>query len=130
MDQASPQCIDRESSLAAYRHDEPHDERVPRMVIHFPVMPGPTLTWRVEADCTLAVRDARVWLTRISSPYDHWLSPGDEFRLQRGERVWLSTDAERAAQVSLTTALPARRGMLAAWLARFASLGIGPLVPR
>ena len=33
---------------------------------------------------------ARVWLTRVSSPYDYWLAPGDEFRLQRGERVFLN----------------------------------------
>lgn len=126
MDQASPQYMDGDSSFAAY----PHDERLPRMVVHFPVTPGPTLTWRVQADCTLAVRGARIWLTRISSPYDHWLSPGDEFRLYRGERVWLSADGDRAAHVSLTSALPTRRSVLARWFARFAWLGLGPLVPR
>ena len=126
MDQASPQCMDDDSSLMAYRQDE----RLPKVVVHFPVMPGATLTWRVDADSTLAVQGARVWLTRVSSPYDHWLAPGDEFRLQRGERVWLSTDGHEAARVSLSSALPARRGMLARWLGRLAWLSVGAPSPR
>ena len=96
MDQASPQCMDDDSSLVAYQQDE----RLPKIVVHFSVMPGVTLTWRVEADSTLAVQGARIWLTRISSPYDHWLAPGDEFRLHRGERVWLSTDDDGRARVA------------------------------
>lgn len=31
MDQASPQCMDDDSSLAAYRQDE----RLPKVVVHF-----------------------------------------------------------------------------------------------
>ena len=100
------------------------DERLPKVVVHFSVMPGATLTWRVEADSTLAVQGARLWLTRISSPYDHWLAPGDEFRLQRGERVWLSTDGDAGARVSLSCALPARRGWLGRWLGRLAGFGL------
>ena len=126
MDQASPQCMDGDSSLAARQQDE----RLPRVVVHFPVMPGATLTWRVEANCTLAVQGARVWLTRISLPYDHWLRPGDELRLQRGERVWISTDGEATARVALTSALPASRGIVARWLGRLAWLSLGALVPR
>ena len=126
MDQASPRCMDDDSSLVAYRQDE----HLPKVVLHFSVMPGATLSWRVEADSTLAVQGARVWLTRVSSPYDHWLAPGAEFRLQRGERVWLSTDGEHAARVSLSSALPARRGMLGRWLGWLAGLSIGTPAPR
>jgi hypothetical protein len=121
MDQAQPPCMDDDSNLVGCQHDAQRNaqhERLPKVVVHFSVMPGAALTWRVEADSTLAIHGARVWLTRISSPYDHWLAPGDEFRLQRGERVWLSTDGEHAARVSLSSALPARRGMLGRWLGR------------
>jgi hypothetical protein len=126
MDQASPQCMDDDSSLYACQQDE----RLPKVVVHFSVMPGATLTWRVDADSTLAVQGARLWLTRVSSPYDHWLGPGEEFRLQRGERVWLSTDGERAARVSLTSALPAKTGAFRRWLGRLAWLSLGPPAPR
>ncbi|HEY4294932.1 MAG TPA: DUF2917 domain-containing protein, partial [Paraburkholderia sp.] len=101
-----------------------------RMVLHFFVMPGATLTWRVEADSTLAVQGARLWLTRVSTPYDHWLAPGDTLRLYRGERVWLSTDGGHEARVSLSSALPAKRGMVGRWLGRLAWLSIGAPEPR
>ncbi|CAE6719507.1 hypothetical protein R69658_04650 [Paraburkholderia aspalathi] len=126
MDQASPQCMDDDSSLSAYQPDE----RLPKVVVHFSVVRGATLTWRVDADSTLSVQGARLWLTRVSSPYDHWLEPGNEFRLQRGERVWLSTDSERTARVSLSCALPARRGFVRRWLGRLAWLGLGPPAAR
>jgi hypothetical protein len=126
MDQASPQCMDDDSSQAQYQQDE----RLPKVVLHFPVMPAATLTWRIEADSTLAVQGARVWLTRVSSPDDHWLAPGAEFRLQRGERVWISTDGEQAARVSLSSALPARRGIVGRWLGRLAWLSIGAPMTR
>ena len=125
MDQASPHCMDDD----AYRYAYQQDERLPKVVVHFSVMPGATLTWRVEADSTLAVKGARVWLTRIVSPYDHWIAPGHAFCLQRGERIWLSTDGERAARVSLTCALPAKGGMFKRWLTRLAGLSLGPPTP-
>lgn len=118
MDQASPQCMDDDSSRSACRHNE----GLPKVVLHFSVAPGATLTWRVDADSTLSVQGARVWLTRVNSPYDHWLEPGNEFRLRRGERVWLSTDSERGARASLSCALPARRGFVRRWLGWLARL--------
>ncbi|NPT58847.1 DUF2917 domain-containing protein [Paraburkholderia elongata] len=121
MDQASPQCMDDDSSLSAHQQDE----HLPKVVLHFSVVPGATLTWRVGADSTLSVQGARLWLTRVNSPYDHWLEPGNAFRLQRGERVWLSTDSESTARVSLSCALRARRGLVRRWLARLAWLGLG-----
>ncbi|MFM0499911.1 DUF2917 domain-containing protein [Paraburkholderia caffeinilytica] len=126
MDQASPQCMDDDSSLPAYHQDE----RLPKVVLHFSVVPGATLTWRVDADSTLSVQGARLWLTRVNSPYDHWLEPGNEFRLQRGERVWLSTDSERTARASLSCALPARRGLVRRWLGRLAWLGLSAPLSR
>jgi len=79
----------------------------------------------IFSDSTLCAHGARLWLTRVNSPYDHSLEPGNEFRLQRGERVWLSTDSERSARVSLSCALPARRGFVRRWLGRLAWLGLG-----
>jgi Protein of unknown function (DUF2917) len=130
MDQANSQCTDDDSNLVAYLQHEQQHERLPKVVVHFSVMPGATLTWRVDADSTLAVQGARVWLTRINSPYDHWLAPGDEFRLRGGERVWLSTDGEHAARVSLSSALPVRHGVLGRWLVRLAWLSLGAPTPR
>ncbi|MFM0042378.1 DUF2917 domain-containing protein [Paraburkholderia sediminicola] len=120
MDQASPQCMDDDPSLSAYQQDE----HLPKVVVHFSVVPGATLTWRVDADSTLRVQGARLWLTRINSPYDHWLEPGNEFRLRRRERVWLSTDSERAARVSLSYALSVRPGLIRRWPGRLAWLGL------
>ncbi|MFM0339084.1 DUF2917 domain-containing protein [Paraburkholderia fungorum] len=126
MDQASPQCMDDDSSLVGYQQDD----SLPKVVVHFSVVPGATLTWRVDAESVLRVRGARVWLTRVSSPYDHWLEPGNEFRLQRGERVWLSTDDGSGARVSLSCALPVRHGWLGRWLGRLAWSSLGTLLPR
>ena len=125
MDQASPQCMDDDSSLSAHQQDE----RQPKVVVHFSVVPGATLTWRVDTDSTLCVQGARLWLTRVNSPYDHWLDPGNEFRLHRGERVWVSTDGERTVRVSLSYALPIRPGLVKRWLGRLAWLGLeAPMV--
>jgi hypothetical protein len=33
------------------------------------------------------VQGARIRVTRTRFPYDHWLPPTGELRLQRGERV-------------------------------------------
>lgn len=125
MDQASPQCMDDDAQF--FEHWQ--NERRPKMVVHFQIAPGATLTWRVAADSTLTVNGARLWLTRISSPYDHWLVPGQTFSLQRGERIWLSTDGERTAHVSLTCLLPAQ-GFFRRCLSRLAGLSLGPPTPR
>ena len=125
MDQASTQCMDDD----APRFASQQNERLPKVVVHFPVAPGTTLTWRVEAHSTLAVNGARLWLTRVCSPYDYWLVPGQTINLQRGERIWLSTDGERTAHVSLTYLLPAP-GFFRRCSSRLASLSLGPPAPR
>ncbi|HEY4802530.1 MAG TPA: DUF2917 domain-containing protein [Paraburkholderia sp.] len=100
------------------------DDPLPAQSIHFAVPPMRTLTWRVTAPATLRIHVAQVWVTRARSPYDHWLKPGETLRLERGERIWLSTEAALPARVTLTSAwrppfAGVRRGTerLAAWLA-------------
>jgi hypothetical protein len=46
---------------------------------------------------------------RIFSPYDYWPQTSDVLRLTRGERIWLSTDANIAAEISLTSAYAVAR---------------------
>jgi hypothetical protein len=114
MDHTSPQF---EQSMP-HSLSRPCDERLPKFSLHFEVQPGATLSWRVEANGELSVLRERVWLTRATSPYDHWLQPGQPLQLQRGERVWVSTDGKHAARLVLTTYPHARRGIVSRWLAR------------
>nr|WP_245763265.1 DUF2917 domain-containing protein [Paraburkholderia diazotrophica] len=125
MDKVCQQFTD-DDSLCTSRLQE---ERLPRVVVHFEVQPGATMSWRVEANTELMVQGARVWLTRAASPYDHWLQVGDTFRLQRGERVWVSTDGDTAARLSLTAHLVTSRGMLARLMKRCTSLGADIFAP-
>jgi hypothetical protein len=90
----------------------------PEMVIRFVVQPGHTASWRVRSDSELRVGTARVWVTRIFSPYDYWLQTGDVLRVSRGERIWLSTDANIAAEISLTSAYAVARRPLFKWIER------------
>jgi hypothetical protein len=124
MNQASPQFTDPVSDVSTPEVSlaGASAERLPKVVIHFEVQPGATLSWRVETHCELCVKGARVWLTRAASPYDYWLQPGYPMQLQRGERVWISTDGNVAARLSLTTYPHKRRGMLYRWLERLSLL--------
>jgi len=90
----------------------------PEMVIRFVVQPGHTASWRVLSDSELRVGTARVWVTRVFSPYDYWLQTGDVLRVSRGERIWLSTDANIAAEISLTSAYAVARRPLFKWIER------------
>ncbi|WP_241024478.1 DUF2917 domain-containing protein [Burkholderia sp. Ac-20365] len=87
------------------------------------------MSWRVETNTELFVQGARVWLTRAASPYDHWLQIGETFRLQRGERVWVSADGHVPARIALTTHPVGSKRVLARVLARFASLGADIFAP-
>ena len=91
---------------------------MPEMVISFVIQPGQTASWRVRADSELRVGAARVWVTRIFSPYDYWLQTGDVLRVTRGERIWLSTDANIAAEISLTSAYAVARRPLFKYIER------------
>ncbi|TDV15093.1 DUF2917 domain-containing protein [Paraburkholderia caballeronis] len=93
-----------------------NDNTMPTLSIRFSVHPNSTITWKISADSTLLVCHERIWLTRVRSPYDHWLGSGDTIRLQRGERIWLSTDADEPARVSLTSAWSRRRSTALHWV--------------
>jgi hypothetical protein len=111
---SSEQCVFRvapETSASAHA-------RSPEMVIRCVIQPGQTASWRVRSDSELRVGTARVWVTRIFSPYDYWLQTGDVLRVTRGERIWLSTDANIAAEISLTSAYAVARRPLFNWLER------------
>jgi len=91
-----------------------------RVVVYVEVPACRTVSWRLSRDAELRIGDACVWLTRHQDPYDYWLMPGDVVRLTRGERVWLSSETERAVEVSLTSYRAAPRN--SAWarlVARF-----------
>jgi hypothetical protein len=122
MNQASPQFTDPLSDVSPPEVSSPCVERLPRVVMHFEVQPGATLSWRVEEHCELNVNSERVWLTRASSPYDYWLQPGYSIQLRRGERVWVSTDGKLAARLSLVTYPRKRRGVFYRWLERLSRL--------
>lgn len=104
------------------------DNPLPALSLHFPVPPSQTCTWRVQSDAVLRVYGERVWLTRARSPYDHWLDPGDTLRLQRGERIWVSTDGTGPARVSLTSPWSPRRTAALRWVECFAAW-IGAFTP-
>jgi hypothetical protein len=122
MNQASPQFTDPVSDVPTPEVSSACAERWPRVVMHFEVQPGATLSWRIDAHCELSVNSERVWLTRVTSPYDYWLQPGYSIQLRRGERVWVSTDGNVAARLSLTTYPGKRRGAIYRWLERLSML--------
>lgn len=100
------------------------------MVIHLTVQPGQTLSWRVKADSEIHAFGSRVWLTRIYSPYDYWLLPGERVRVARGERIWVGAEGDRAAEVTLTCEYVTRRRALSRWTERWMNLVLGLLSPR
>ncbi|WP_166656153.1 DUF2917 domain-containing protein [Paraburkholderia sp. BL10I2N1] len=99
-------------------------------MIHFALMPGRTVSLRLDADSEIRVRTTRVWLTRVFSPYDYWVQPGDVIRLQRGERIWLSTDGDEAAEVALTSEYIERYNAVSRWISRWAERLFDLSVPR
>ncbi|WP_065503618.1 DUF2917 domain-containing protein [Burkholderia stabilis] len=88
---------------------------LPSVTMHFTVAPRTTLTWRAQRDAEIRVHDATLWITRLGSVDDYWIRAGDVLRVQRGDRIWMSTDGDRPAEASITTAYVMSRG---AWLQR------------
>lgn len=77
--------------------------RLAKIVVDISVPPGAVVAWHVPSNCELTVRNARIWMTRAGSQYDFWLVPGEPaIHLQRGERIWLSTDSAVNADVALS----------------------------
>lgn len=103
-------------------------ERHPKIVICFTLWPGQTRAWRIAADARLRVHGARVWLTRLSDPYDYWMAPGEAIHLRRGERIHLSSDGAEVAKVSLISDHLEAKGLLRRWRLRAPILGF--LTPR
>jgi hypothetical protein len=112
--QQSPGRATAPATAAAFIHAI--DDAVPTLSIRFAVHPNATVTWKIASDSTLRVCCERIWLTRARSPYDHWLGPGDTIRLARGERIWVSSDAQSPAHVTLTSAWSRRRTLALAWI--------------
>jgi hypothetical protein len=110
--------------------DSREANRLPRRVIHFALMPGRTVSLRLVAHSEIRVRATRVWLTRVFSPYDYWVQPGDVIRLQRGERIWLSPDGDEAAEVTLTSEYIERYNAVSRWISRWAERLFDLSVPR
>jgi quercetin dioxygenase-like cupin family protein len=50
----------------------------------------PVAAWRVMQALTLQVMAGEVWLTVQGDLRDYWLSAGETFELNRGERAWVS----------------------------------------
>jgi hypothetical protein len=100
--------------------DASRGEAMPSLSIRFAVHPHTPVAWKIASDSTLRVSRERIWLTRARSPYDHWLGPGDAIGLARGERIWLSSDAPGAAEVTLTSAWSRRHTAALAWIEWFA----------
>jgi hypothetical protein len=122
MDDASQAALD--PALPPFVEADRFDDPLPAQSIHFAVPPQRTLTWRLNAHATLRVHSAQLWVTRARSPYDHWMRPGETLRLERGERIWLSTDDALPVRVTITSAwrppfADTRRAIerIAAWLA-------------
>lgn len=109
MQHASPQF---DCSQLSGDHAAARETHAPRMVIHLSLVPQQTVSWRVVSDCEVRAHGSRVWLTRIFSPHDYWMQAGDVIRIARGERIWLSADGDRPAEVTLTSEYVGRRRLL------------------
>jgi hypothetical protein len=94
-----------------------HNGALHRIVLHIEVLPGQTLSWRIDADSEIRVLDSGVWVTRHHSPYDYWPQPGDVLRVMRGERIWISNEGNQKAEVTVSRDLaPRDRQLRSRWL--------------
>lgn len=100
-------------------------KRYPTISLNFSVEPQKVFSWRLAAVSELRAHAARVWLTRSESSNDYWLKPGDTLLLQRHESIWLSTDADCPAEISLVSVYVAAPGRIARTLERVASSAFG-----
>ena len=57
---------------------------------------------RITRSTRLSVCGAAVWVTRSNDTEDYWLQPGDKLKLRERERLWLSVEGDRPAQVVFT----------------------------
>jgi hypothetical protein len=106
------------------------DEHATTVVVHIAIPRGTLRTWRIHADATLHVQGARIWVTRICSPYDFWVQPHGELRLRRGERIWISVDGDCTAHVSLTSPITQTNRMWSKWTGWLADIAFDLFTPR
>jgi hypothetical protein len=85
--------------------------------VTFEIGPGETVPMRIGRSIRLSVQGAPVWATRSNDVEDYWLVPGDTLKLRQRERLWLSTDGGRTAEVVFTLA-PRRDQLAIGWIAR------------
>jgi len=112
MDESS-QRARRWFSGAQYAEDRQEPQR--RYVVQFAVAAGETVSLRIRRDAVISAAGARLWVTRAGDEWDYWLEPGNSLGLSRGERIWITGDAEghtassTDAEVTLTMYLTRRR---------------------
>ncbi|WP_213780409.1 DUF2917 domain-containing protein [Caballeronia sp. dw_276] len=85
--------------------------------ITFEIADGETVPMLIGHSVKLSVQGAPVWATRSNDIEDYWLVPGDSLKLRQRERLWLSTEKGRTAQVIFTLA-PRPDQAAIGWLAR------------
>jgi hypothetical protein len=85
--------------------------------ITFEISDGETVPMKIGRSVRLVVQGAPVWATRSNDTEDYWLVPGDSLKLRERERLWLSTEKGRTAQVVFTLAPRADQRAIG-WLAR------------
>jgi hypothetical protein len=85
--------------------------------IRFEIGDGETVPMKIGRSVRLVVQGAPVWATRSNDTEDYWLVPGDSLKLHEHERLWLSTEKGRTAQVVFTLA-PRADQQAIGWLAR------------
>jgi hypothetical protein len=96
--------------------------RLPSITLRFPLEPGQLFCWELAADAELFVLRERVWLTRFDSNYDYWLEPGETLHLHRNERVRISTDGQKAAEISVTSAYSGSSCRSHGWFGRLRAM--------
>ncbi len=84
--------------------------------VTFELGEGEVVPMRIGRSVKLSVQGAPVWATRSIDTRDYWLQPGETLRLRTGERLWLSTEDGRRAQVVFNIA-PRPGSQAIGWLA-------------
>ncbi|SAL69129.1 hypothetical protein AWB68_03916 [Caballeronia choica] len=93
--------------------------------VTFEIKPGETVPMRITRSTRLSVCGAAVWATRSNDTEDYWLTPGDKLKLRERERLWLSVEGDRPAQIVFTI-VPRTDQRAMNWIAS----GIGRLADR
>lgn len=100
------------------------DGSIRRVVVHFELYPGQTLSWCVERNAELGTYASRVRVIWHFLPHSHWLQPGEVLRLPRGERIWVRNDGMRKVEIAVSTDPVCRRaGRYARWLSLLTEFG-------